>query len=147
MHTMSEKKIVPIMENMWTTSGNETHLIATQCEACGEVFFPRKQTGFCSHCYSDKLKDIELSSIGTVKSYTSVVYPPAGGFYKGPVPFNYIIAEFPEGVFVQGHYIGVEADQIHVGDKVRTVVDVLQETDDEIMMSYKFAPADEEVSK
>lgn len=140
---MEEKKTVPVMENMWKqTPDGQVHLIGTHCKSCGEVFFPRKETPFCSHCYSEQLEDIELSSTGVITSYTTVSYPPAGGFYKGPVPFHYVIVEFPEGVYVQGHYIGVGPDEIRIGDRVKTVVDVLADTEDETVLSYKFAPAD-----
>ena len=140
---MEAKKTIPVMENMWRETEDGVHLVGTLCKDCGEVFFPRKEVPFCSHCHSENLEEILLSKTGIVHSYTTVYNPPAGGFYKGSVPFNYIIAEFPEGVYVQGHYIGVGPDEIKIGDRVKTVVDVLAETEDEIMTTYKFAPCDE----
>lgn len=140
---MAEKKVIPVVENMWKEGADgQVHLIATRCKNCGEIFFPRKEVSFCAHCYAEQLEDIELSSTGVIMSYTTLNYPPAGGFYKGSVPFNYVIVEFPEGVFIQGHYIGVGPGEMHIGDRVKTVVDVLADTEEETVMSYKFAPAD-----
>ncbi len=136
---MSEKNKIPVMENAWVEKDGETRLIATQCEGCKEVFFPKREADFCSHCYGENLQDIELSCEGVIRSYTRVDYKPAGGFYTGEVPFNYVIVTFPEGVNIPGQLIGAEMSDIKIGSKVRTVVDVLDERGDDIIMSYKFA--------
>ena len=139
------KKVTPVQENMWRTQDGKVYLLGTRCQDCGEEFFPRREVNVCPHCGSKKLEDTEFLGEGRIISYTSVISRPAGNFYLGPVPFNYIVVRLDSGaVNVQGHYINVAEDDIHVGDRVRAVEDVLWETEDEIVTTYKFTPAGKE---
>ena len=139
------KKVIPVQENMWTVQDGQVYLLGSKCEDCGEEFFPRREVQVCGHCGSTRLTDVKFLGEGTIVTYTSVISRPAGNFYLGPVPFNYIVVKLDSGaVRVQGHYIGVDEDDIHVGDRVKAVESVLWETDDEIVTTYKFVPAGKE---
>jgi len=135
---------VPVAPGMWCDNGGEIQLIGSTCEMCKEVFFPKKEIDICSHCQSEKISEILLSRVGRVISYTVVYQPPAGGFYKGPVPFTYVIVELPEGVHVQGHFIGAESDKIKIGLPVQVVLDLLYEEEGKQVVTFKFAPVKEE---
>jgi len=66
---------------------------------------------------------------------------PAGGFYKGPVPFAYGVVKLPEGVYVETLFTGIEFDQLKTGLKMRLVIDKLFDEDDSTeIITYKFAP-------
>ncbi len=93
---------VLLAPNLWREKPDGIYLLGSMCDDCGEVFFPPKEIPVCSHCQGTNLHEIELGTEGVVHTYTVVHQPPAGGFYKGDVPFIYAIAEFPEGVHVQG---------------------------------------------
>ena len=140
-----EKKIVPVRENMWTEKDGQVFLLGSKCPECGEEFFPRREVKYCPHCQAEKLDDVEFESYGKIISYTSVTNRPAGNFYMGPVPFNYVMVKLDKGdVIVQGHYVGVEADDIHIGDPVKAIPAVMWEDDENIITAYKFVPAKKE---
>jgi uncharacterized OB-fold protein len=126
---MAEKleNAVPVVPNMWHEKEDGIHLIGSKCEDCGEIYFPKKEVAVCSHCQGENILEISLSRVGRIVSYTKVHQPPAGGFYKSSVPFIYIIAELPEGVHIQGHFIGLEFERIETGLPVQVVLDLLYE--------------------
>lgn len=141
-----EKRIVPVRENMWTENADGTvTLLGNRCPKCGEEFFPRRDVNYCPHCQADALDDIEFAGDGKIISYTTVLNRPAGNFYMGPVPFNYVLVKLNHGdVIVQGHYEGVEPDEIHIGDPVQAVPAVMWEDETSIVTAYKFVPAKKE---
>lgn len=128
---------IPLMEGMWTIREDKVYLLGSICEECEEIYFPPKEIDICSHCQSESIKTIELSREGEIHSYTVVHQPPAGGFYKGTVPFIYALVKLPEGVIIPGHVI-TDMEDIKIGDTVEVVLDVLFEEDDEPVISYKF---------
>jgi len=136
---------VPLMDGMWTIREDKVYLMGSICEDCGEIYFPPKEINICSHCQSESIKTIELSRIGEIHSYTVVHQPPAGGFYKGSVPFIYALVKLPEGVIIPGHVIG-DIDNIQIGDYVEVFLDVLFETEEETVISYKFKKCEEAAS-
>ncbi len=75
---MSEAR-VPVIEGYFTESGadGKPHLLGGRCPKCGAFFFP-KQYSFCRNpaCQSPDLDDVELSSRGTVWSFTDNRYAP-----------------------------------------------------------------------
>ena len=81
--------------------------------------------------------------MGKIYSYTVVHQPPAGGFYKGDVPFIYALVKLPEGVIIPGHIIA-DVDEIEIGDLVEVVLDVLFEEENGPVISYKFKKCEEE---
>ena len=133
----------PIFADMWRNSEDGIQLIGSTCESCGEIYFPKKEITVCSHCQSEKISETALSRTGCIVSYTIVYQPPAGGFYKGPIPFAYVIVELPEGVHVQGHFIGCEYDKIEIGLPVQVVLDLLYEEEGNPFVTFKFAPVKE----
>lgn len=117
---------VPIREGLWTRKEDgKTHLLGSRCLSCGEVFFPRKLAGFCTHCHALNLQDIVLGRLGRISSFTVVMIPPAGGFYHGAVPYAYGCVELPEGVRVRAQLAVKNFDRLTVGMEVITVVEKL----------------------
>lgn len=134
------KKEIPVAENMWKIQDNTVHLTGSICAECKEVYFPQKEIQICSNCQSDKISAIDLGSEGTIYSYTVVHQMPAGGFYKGTVPFIYAIVEMPAGVHVQTHLINIDPENIEIGKKVKAVTDTLFEDEETKTVTYKFEP-------
>ena len=133
---------VPLMEGMWIVHEDGICLLGSMCEECGEIYFPPKEIDICSHCQSESIKTIELSRKGEIHSFTVVHQPPAGGFYKGTVPFIYALVKLPEGVIIPGHVIA-DMDELKIGDAVEVVLDVLFEEEDGPVISYKFKKENE----
>ncbi len=127
----------PLMENMWTVRDDAVYLLGSICENCGEVYFPQKEINVCSNCQHESIKTVELSREGEIHSFTQVFQPPAGGFYKGSVPFIYGLVKLPDGVIIPGHILA-DAKTLKIGDKVEVVLDVLYEDDSGPLVTYKF---------
>ena len=102
-------------------------LLGTRCEACGEHFFPRR--AICAKCLSEATRDVELSSDGTLYSFTFVHLPLFGstnmehadGYGVGQV-------DLPEGARIQAPLAGKQAE-FRVGQRVRLELEKLREDD------------------
>lgn len=127
----------PLMEGMWTVRDGQVYLLGSICEDCGEIFFPPKEISVCSHCQGERLKTIELSREGCIYSFTEVHQPPAGGFYKGAVPFIYGLIKLPDGIIIPGHILA-NPETLQIGDRVEAVLDVLFEDENGPVITYKF---------
>jgi uncharacterized OB-fold protein len=140
---MSSKKKIAVEEGLWTipsSPGEKLHLIGSKCLSCGELYFPRKKKGLCIHCQQRSLEDILLSDKGKIVSFSVVVQPPAGGFYKGPVPYAYGVVELPEGVELLSLFTG-NLGELRVGLPVEMVIEKLFDDDEgNEITTYKFIP-------
>jgi hypothetical protein len=137
------KRKIPLKEGLWAaaaTGDGKPHLIGSQCKACGEIFFPRKDLEICPHCQSTKMEPIQLSVQGKIYSYTVVMQRPPG-YYKGEVPYAVGFVELPEGVRVETLFTGCDLESLRVGMDVEMVIEKLQEDEagNEIL-TYKFKP-------
>ena len=140
---MSSKKKIAVEEGLWTiptSPGEKPHLIGSKCLSCGELYFPRKKKGLCIHCQQKTLEDVLLSAKGKIVSFSVVEQPPAGGFYKGPVPYAYGVVELPEGVEVLSLFTG-NLVELEVGMEVGLVIEKLFDDDEgNEITTYKFSP-------
>ena len=140
-----EKKKVPIKENFWTSPASPTEeprLIGSKCRACGEVFFPRREKGFCVHCFQKNiLEDIKLSRIGKIVTFSMVMQQPAGGFYKGAVPYVYGLLDLPEGVRIETLFSINEFSELKEGREAELVIGKLCDDDEgREVLTFKFRP-------
>ena len=69
---------------------DEPHLIASECESCGEVVFPMQPV--CPNCQSDTVKERLIGPGGKLYSFTNVNHPVPEA-YKGPIPYGVGIVE------------------------------------------------------
>ena len=135
------KKTVPLREELWTASGDQAGLIGSGCTLCGEIFFPKKKSAFCPHCQHEGLQDTIIGSRGIITTFTVVRQQPAGGFYKGPVPYAYGVVQLPDGVNVETLFTGCRPDEIRTGLEARLAIEKLYEEDDGTeVLTYKFVP-------
>ncbi len=134
------KQKLPVFENMWTIKNDRVHLIGSLCTDCREIYFPRKEIQICSYCQSQNICDTDIGNEGIIHSYTVVHQMPAGGYYKGTVPFIYAIIEMPIGVYVQTHLINTDPEKIKIGDRYKAVLDTLYEENNVDIITYKFEP-------
>jgi uncharacterized OB-fold protein len=140
---MSSKKKIAVEEGLWTipsSLGEKPQLIGSRCLSCGEIYFPRKKKGLCIHCQQKTLDDVLLSGKGKIVSFSVVEQPPAGGFYKGPVPYAYGVVELPEGVELLSLFTG-NLGELEVGMEVEMVIEKLFDDDEgNEITTYKFIP-------
>lgn len=139
----AEKEKIPIKEGLWRVSQDgEVRLIGSKCLSCGEIFFPRKESGICVHRQEKDLKDIELSTTGKLATFTVIYQQPGGNFYRGPVPYAYGIVDLPEGVRVETLLTGCDVDELEVGIGVSLTLEKLGEDEDgRELITFKFQPA------
>jgi uncharacterized OB-fold protein len=134
---------IPVKEGLWTipSSPNEKpQLIGNRCHLCGEVFFPKKASGICTHCQSRELEEIKLSRNGKIYSFTVVMQRPPE-YYKGPVPYAEGFVELPEGVRVETLFTDCNFDDLRVGMDVEMVIEKLYENEEgKEIVAFKFRP-------
>ena len=135
---------VPIREGYFTIPEDPSaspRLLGTRCTSCSEVFFPRR--AICAKCLSEATEHCELSTEGTLYSFTFVHFPlfgsmnaeHFGGYGVGQV-------DLPEGPRIQAPLAGTQ-DQFRVGQKLRLELEKLREDDmGRDVMIIRFRPID-----
>ncbi len=104
--------------------GDEPHLVANECTACGARFFDRRNA--CAACEGTGFKKVRVANTGEVRAFTIVAFAAPGI----PVPFVAAVVDC-EGTSVRANLINVTPDPEHVslGMKVRLATEVIG-TDD-----------------
>ena len=138
-----EKKGVPLKAGFWSwgDSGERPRLLGSQCDACGELFFPKKEKSWCIHCQRDSLKETRLSREGKIVSFSVVMQQPGGGFYRGPVPYAYGQVDLPEGIRLKTLFSVDDFKDLQIGRACDLLIDKLcdDEEGNEIV-TFKFKP-------
>ena len=114
---------IPIVD--YLVLGDDPHLVAKECTACGARFFDRRNA--CASCFGSEFKDVDVATNGELKAFTIVAFAAPGV----PVPFVAGIVDC-DGTSVRGNVIGTDPDPDHVrlGMKVKLSTYVVG-TDDE----------------
>ena len=94
--------------------GDEPHLVAHECTACGARFFDRRNA--CASCSGTEFATVPIATTGEVRAFTIVSFAAPGI----PVPFVAAVVDC-EGTSVRANLINVEPDAEHIstGMKVR----------------------------
>ena len=123
--------------------GDEPHLVAKQCQACGARFFDRRNA--CAACGSAQGFDaFDVAREGVLTSYTIVTFAAPGV----PVPFVAGLVDC-DGTSVRGNIVNVEPDPEHVrlGMKVRlTTVPIGTDSAGTEAVGYGFEPIESGVA-
>jgi uncharacterized protein len=146
---MTTKTTVPAIEGWFTTDEGQPALIGARCDTCGTYLFPPPSTTYCPNpaCDGQDLTRVELSTTGTIWSYTDARYQPPPPYVVPTAehePFAIVAVELrTEGLVVLGQVArGVGVDELKVGDEVRLVVDILFEDDEHAYTVWKWAPVE-----
>lgn len=116
---------VPVRTGLWAAhSDGKLRLLGSRCVACGELFFPRKNNGGCTHCQAGALEPVELGPYGRIDSFSAALQAPAGGFYRGPVPYAYGLVDLDEGLRVMTRLAGAHT-ALKCGQRVELVIEDL----------------------
>lgn len=134
---------IPVRPGLWienTEQNQGPRLLGSQCQDCGEVFFPARQNGVCGWCQSDNLREILLGPNGEIYSVTVVMQRPPV-YYHGEVPYAVGFVELPQRVMVESLFTGCDPEDLSIGMKVKLVIDELcRDENGNRVQTYKFRP-------
>ncbi|HWI44387.1 MAG TPA: OB-fold domain-containing protein [Nocardioides sp.] len=148
---MTASQVRPVIEG-WFTTGDDPHLLASRCTACGNVVFPpvsgdaAAAAFYCRNpaCDGEDHVCVELSRRGTVWSYTDAQYQPPAPYVPQSDPFEpFALAavELPEGIVVLGQVAaGFGVADLKVGDEVELVVETLDADETGERTTYRWRP-------
>ena len=93
----------------------ETHNepVVARCKACGKVILP--PAWICPQCNGTVFEDLELSKVGTIRTYTTIRIPPLG--FEGQCPYDIAIIEMPEGINIPAR-LSTQGQEPKIGNKV-----------------------------
>jgi len=113
---------IPLVD--YLVLGDDPHLVAHECTACGARYFDRRNA--CASCEGTEFKGVDVARTGEVRAFTIVSFAAPGI----PVPFVAAVVDC-DGTSVRGNLINVPPDPEHVslGMKVRLATEVIG-TDD-----------------
>lgn len=119
--------------------GSSGTLLGMRCTECGVIVFG--PATFCQSCASNQLVQVDLSTDGTLFSYTIVRVPPPG--WPGQVPYVLSEVELPEGPHVLAELIDCAHDSLRVGIPVTLALQPvsMDGVADSERIVYKFRPA------
>ena len=138
------KARVPVIEGMFREAADGTgRLLGGRCPTCGASFFP-KQWSFCRNpaCGGTELDDVELSTRGTLWSFTDNRYAPPPP-YPSREPFEpsgvAAVELAEEQMVVLGQLAtGTDVANLALGREMELIVEPLYETDDEVRTVWKW---------
>lgn len=95
---------------------NEGRLLVQQCEACSHVQHYHRV--LCIHCGHDKLVDVPVSGIGTVRSFT-IIRRAVSAAFEADVPYVVALVELQEGPTLMSNIINTPLELIAIGKPVQ----------------------------
>jgi len=140
--SQSPRSRVPIAEGLFAGSLDTPRLLGSRCGACGETTFPA-QTG-CPSCTAQGCQEVELSSRGTLYTWTVQRFPPPppyAGDVENFTPFAVGYVELPEGVRVEARLLEADASRLSIGMEMELAIEPFA-VDDEgrEVVTFAFAP-------
>jgi uncharacterized OB-fold protein len=127
---------IPLVD--YLVLGDDPHLVANECTACGARFFDRRNA--CAACEGTSFERKRVPSEGEVQAFTIVSFAAPGV----PVPFVASVVDC-DGTSVRGNLVNIEPDPEHVklGLKVRlTTVPVGTDSAGTEAVGFGFEPID-----
>lgn len=130
---------IPLVD--YLVLGDDPHLVANECTACGARFFDRRNA--CAGCFGTEFRSVRIAGEGEVRAFTIVAHAAPGI----TVPFVAAVVDC-DGTSVRGNLVEVEPDpdHVHLGMKVRlTTVPVGTDADGTEAIGFGFQPQEGEV--
>lgn len=133
---------VPIEEGFFRIPddpADHPRLLGSRCPACGEVFFPRRLV--CAKCLHEGTEDTELSTHGTIHTWTYCHVPMFGKKDADVAGYGVAQVDLPEGPRVQSILSGGHHG-FAIGMEVEIDLETLrQDKDGNDVVIYRFRPA------
>lgn len=138
-----------ITEGLFRVDGGRAVLFASRRRSSGAVKFPAERPELFdgdSDIQQD-IEPIELSTAGTLYTYTTQEFPPPLP-YKGnrdPNVFQpYVVGfvELAEGVLVETLIVDATADELRIGQRLVSTTTTLETADGQSLVTFAFRPAE-----
>lgn len=137
-----------IAEGLFRVEGDRTVLFASRRRSSGVVKFPAERPELFDGApeIQDDIEAIELSTEGTLYTYTTQEFPPPLP-YKGnrsPDVFKpYVVGfvELPEGVLVEALIVGAAPADLRIGQRLVPTTTNLETADGTSLVTFAFCPA------
>jgi len=136
-----------IAEGLFRVDGDRAVLFASRRRSSGVVKFPAERPELFDGDpeIQDDIEPIELSTEGTLYTYTTQEFAPPLP-YKGnrdPEVFRpYVVGfvELPEGVLVETLIVGATADRLKIGQRLVSTTTTLETADGQSLVTFGFRP-------
>jgi uncharacterized OB-fold protein len=136
-HQKKPQSVDPRRLKLTNDAGTQGVLLGCRCRQCGVYGFG--PAAFCQACTAGDLEPVELSSRGTLYSYTIVRVAPAG--WPGQVPYVLGQVELPEGPHILAEVIDCDEAGLQIGVPVELALSpVKAEGAEAVKVVYKFRP-------
>ena len=136
---------VPVAPGIFRWPSDTPTLLGSRCAQCGNHVFP-VQDG-CPRCTSDVNETVELSTRGTLWTWTVQGFPPKAPPYVGDAspegfrPFGVGYVELPGQLKVESRLTVADPDELHIGMEMELVFEPLgADEDGNEVVTYAFAP-------
>jgi uncharacterized OB-fold protein len=96
-------------------------VMASQCQACGETFFPPRAD--CCACLASNMGWRAVAGSGTLVSYSQLKFAPIG--FDGDLPYSIALLDYGDYRVFGRIDSSLPADQISIGMAMATVVNEL----------------------
>ncbi|MDJ0850509.1 MAG: OB-fold domain-containing protein [Myxococcota bacterium] len=138
----------PIHEGLFTWPSESPQLVASRCQECEEVTFPRQDS--CPSCTGRSCEEVLLSRRGKLWTWTIQRFPPPVPPYIGPphrdtfVPYGVGYVELPEGIRVEGRLTVNDPARLEIGMDMELVVEkFIDDEDGTALLTFAFQPVAE----
>jgi uncharacterized OB-fold protein len=138
-----------ITEGLFRVDGERAVLFGSRRRSSGVVKFPAERPELFDGApeIQEDIEAIELSTEGTLYTYTTQEFPPPLP-YKGnrdPKVFQpYVVGfvELAEGVLVETLIVGVAASELRIGQALVSTIFTLQPAEGAPVLTFAFRPAE-----
>ncbi|OKH86650.1 Zn-ribbon domain-containing OB-fold protein [Thalassospira sp. TSL5-1] len=115
---MSRRPVPPMTDatRPYWEAARENRLCLPKCDACGELFFPPKNT--CPACHSNRITWTNATGEGEILSFSAIHIPPFAG-YTDEFPYVLAIVRLTEGPQLMTNIVDCDVDSLRIGDRVQ----------------------------
>jgi uncharacterized OB-fold protein len=133
-----------IAEGLFRVDDGKAVLFGSRRKSTGRVRFPAELPELFDG--DDDIEPIELSTHGTLYTYTTQEFAPPLPYRgdRSPETFTpYIVGyvELPEGLLVESLIVGADTSELQIGQPMTSTTTTLVTTDGESFVTFAFKPA------
>jgi uncharacterized protein len=133
-----------IAEGLFRVDDGRAVLFGSRRRSTGLVKFPAERPELFDG--TDDIEPIELSTAGTLYTFTTQEFPPPLPYrgVRDPAEFKpYVVGfvELGEGVIVESLIVNVAAKELSIGQRLESTTTVLKTADGQSLTTFAFQPA------